>query len=477
MTTPDTSHSHESLPPQAIEEEMAVLGSMMLDPAAIDKSIEILDKEDFYKKQHRLIFEAILSLSDKQEAVDYLTVTDQLEKMQVLEEVGGAYYVTQLPESLPSSASVEYYAKIVKDKSTLRKIRTVANEVYEATKEQGGLDCLEMAQEKFFSIGVGRNVSFRRVGEPFKELNQIIEERKKMPGMLLGLSTGYRQLNYYTEGFQKKDYIVIAGRPSMGKSSLAFNLAYNIASQKFISVGIISLEMSELQITNQLLAIECRMNARKIIKGELDADEQVRLDANKEFFSSLPITIADVAGLTDVGLRSLARNMKRRDEIEILFIDYIQLMGCAEKTNNDNQKMTRISNAIKATAKELDIPVVAISQLSRAVEHRGGSRPKLSDLRDSGSIEQDADVAMFIYRPEYYGIKTTEDGQSTEGLAEIIILKQRLGPIGSIGMHFDPTKTLFFEIDETHKEPTNGHIGNKDFAEELMKTEEPNLPF
>lgn len=439
----------DRMPPQAIEEEMAVLGSMLIDKEAVNKSIEILDASAFYKHAHQQIFEAAVALYEQNIEVDYLTISDHLEKMGVLEEVGGAYYITELANSVPSAASVEYYAKIVLEKGLLRNLIEVCNEItgeaYEAQEEAAKL--LDSAERRIFSL------SQRKLRRGFVSLNPImtdtmeaIDGYHKRSGVVTGVSTGFAELDKMTSGFQKADLIIVAGRPSMGKTAFCLNIARNAAIDHGLPVGVFSLEMSNIQLAMRMLCAEARVDAHKVRTGSLPANDWPRLSTSVGRLAEAPIYIDDTAALSVLEIRAKARRLKAEHGLGMLVVDYLQLAKGPGNAESRQIEISSISQSLKALAKELDIPVVALSQLSRAVEQRPDKRPMLSDLRESGAIEQDADVVMFIYRPEVYG--PVEES----GVAEIIIAKQRNGPVGTVELKFHKDYVLFANLEKFREE-------------------------
>jgi replicative DNA helicase len=429
------------VPPQALDVEQAVLCAMMLDKEAIAKAIESIDETYFYKEGHRLIFLTIIELFDKHEAADLYTITELLKKQGNIENAGGAYYLADIANTLPSSANIEYHLNIVKEKGVARKLINVCNEVindsYDQHKEVDLL--LDQAEKAIFEI------SEKRIKRGFELINPLlhttfehIEElyHTSRTGVT-GISSGFKKLDEFTAGFQKAEFIVLAGRPSMGKTAFALNLARNAAVELKLPVGFFSLEMSSEALVLRLLCTEAMVNQTHVRTGRLSAEELKRLSQHVGVLDEAPIYIDDSASLTVLQLRSKARRLMAEKNIQMFIIDYLQLME-SPREENRQQEITKISRSLKALSKELNVPVIALSQLSRAVETRDKSRkPQLSDLRESGAIEQDADVVLFVYRPEYYSIKEFEDTkESTYNKCEIIIGKQRNGPVGDVKLTF-----------------------------------------
>ncbi|MFQ5650361.1 MAG: replicative DNA helicase [bacterium] len=448
--TPKKEILTDRMPPRAIDEEMAVLGSMLIDRDAVNTSVELLDETAFYKQVHQKIFEAAVILYEKNVEVDYLTIRDQLEKMGVLEEVGGAYYITQLANVVPSAASVEYYAKIVLEKALLRKLIEICNEVtgeaYDA--HESAIDLIDAAERKIFSLSEKKlRKGFVPISPILTDTFDILDKYDKRGGSVTGVPTGFTELDKMTAGLQKSDLIVVAGRPSMGKTAFCLNIARNVAVDHGLTVGFFSLEMSNTQLAMRMLCSEARVNAHKVRTGKLPPDDWPRLSLSVGNLAEAPIYIDDTAALSVLEIRAKARRLKSEHDLGLLIVDYLQLAKAPGNVESRQIEISAISQSLKALAKELEIPVIALSQLSRAVESRGGDRrPILSDLRESGAIEQDADVVMFIYRPEVYG--QVEE----EGVAEIIIAKQRNGPTGTIDLKFHRDYVLFANLEKYREE-------------------------
>ncbi|HGY56647.1 MAG TPA: replicative DNA helicase, partial [Caldithrix abyssi] len=428
------------VPPQAPEVEQAVLGAMLLDGEAVAKAVESIEANYFYKKSHRLIFEAMAEMFEKEKEIDLYTLTETLKQKNQLDEAGGPYYLAEISNSIPTSAHIEQHLDVVKQKalsrSLIRDCETIISRAYAQNEEID--DLLDYAEQKIFDI------SERRLKKGFAAIKPILHQTferidelyKSSRSGVTGVPTGYKRLNELTAGFQPADLLILAGRPSMGKTAFALNIARNAAVDYGMAVGIFSLEMSSEALVLRLLCTEAKVNQMAVRTGKLTKDEMGRLTSHVAKLMSAPIFIDDSPSLNVLELRAKARRLKAEHNIQLLVIDYLQLME-ATKGENRQQEITHISRSIKGIAKELDIPVLALSQLSRAVESRDKSkRPQLSDLRESGAIEQDADVVMFVYRPEYYNIPEFEDGLSTHNMCEIIIGKQRNGPTGNVRLTF-----------------------------------------
>ena len=449
--------SADRIPPQAVDVERAVLGSMLIDPAAIGAVVEILDETAFYQTPHRRLFSAMVSLYDKGKPVDQLTVTEEVTRRGHLEEVGGAFSIAQLASEVGTSVNCEYHARIVLEKAVRRKMidisSQVASECYGDAED--AFQLLDRAEQRFFTLSQGS------IGRGFKPLESIlhdafehIERMHKRAGSYSGLATGYRELDERTAGLQPSEMVVVAGRPGMGKTAFALCVARNVAVKEKVPVGIFSLEMAEQQIAQRLLCSESRVDSHRLRTGKLSDEEWERLAAWSSKLVEAPIFVDDTPGISILEMRAKARRLKSEHGVGLIIVDYMQLVTTHDRSDNREQEIAKISRSLKSLAKELDVPLVACSQLSRAVETRGGDkRPILSDLRESGSIEQDADVVLFLYRPEVYGISTDDQGNSLEGLAEVIIGKQRNGPLGTATLAWLSQYSRFEEREVFREEP------------------------
>jgi len=429
------------VPPQSIDAEQAVLGALFLDKEAVSLATERIIPSYFYKSSHRHIFSAILELSEKDQEIDILTITDKLKKKNLIEDIGGPAYLAEISNSVPSSSNIEQHLEIVKEKALTRMLikecDTIITKAYEESEEVDTL--LDFAEGKVFEI------SEKRLKKGFMPIDPILhrtfehidELYHSSRSGVTGVATGYKKLDEMTAGLQRSDLVILAGRPSMGKTAFALNIARNAAIDYGMGVGFFSLEMSADALVMRLLCTEAKVNQMAVRTGKLTKDEMGRLTEHVDKLMTAPIFIDDSPSLNVLELRAKARRIKAEKNIELLVIDYLQLMD-GTKGENRQQEITHISRSVKAIAKELDVPVLALSQLSRQVEQRDKSKkPQLSDLRESGAIEQDADVVMFVYRPEYYGIMEFEDtGQSTHNMCELIIGKQRNGPTGMARLTF-----------------------------------------
>ncbi len=428
------------LPPHNEEAEQSVIGSMMLDRMALSSAMEFLEPESFYRPAHQKIFNAILNLDARGEPVDQISVVDELNRSGDLQAAGGAYYITELTEKIPSTANARYYARLVMESSALRALiqlsAELSTEAYE-TRERVD-DLLEKAESKIFELSEKRfkTADFVRIRSALDEAFAQADKFHENPGGIRGVATGFDALDDITSGFQKSDLIIVAARPSMGKTALALSLARNAAVKYGTKIGIFSLEMSNYQLAMRLLCSEAKVDAHLVRTGRLPSNLWPRLSTAAGNLAEAEIYLDDSASLNITELRAKARRLKADKEIDCIIVDYMQLLQGTGRVESRQQEISQISRSFKMLAKELDLPIIALSQLSRAVETRGGDkRPILSDLRESGSIEQDADVVMFIYRPEKYGV-LDDNGNTQEGIAELIVAKQRNGPTGTVKLSF-----------------------------------------
>ena len=426
----------ERLPPQAIEVEQAVLGAMLLDQRAVGRAVELLDRMYFYHGPHAKIFEAIITLYERNEAVDQLTLGEELKKRGQLEEVGGVVYLATLASEVATAANIDHHAKIVVEKGLTRSLIEAAALITERAYEErsDAKELLDWSEQRIFSLSEKQlSQGFEGIDDVLHETFEQIEQAHNRDSSVTGVDTGFADLNDMTAGFQNGDLVIIAARPSVGKTALAMCLARNAAVAAGKGVAIFSLEMSKQQVAQRLLCIETKIDLHKLRTGRLREGDWVHLTRNVTTLAQAPIYIDDAPGITVLEARAKARRLMRERGIGLVIIDYLQLMTSRDSVSSREQEVSSISRGLKGLAKELNVPVVALSQLSRATETRTDRRPQLSDLRESGSIEQDADVVMFIYRPDLYGL-ATGDGAGLESVAEIIIGKQRNGPTGSVSM-------------------------------------------
>lgn len=431
----------EKIPPQNLEAEMAVLGSMLLNENAISVSAELLDIDSFYKDQHKRIFEAMLDLYAANKAIDLITLTDELKRKSSLEEVGGVSFLTALVNSVPTAANISHYVSIVREKSILRSLINNSTKIVSMCYESEGniSEVVDNAQKLIFDISDQKHKgSYIHLKEIIKDSIEAIDKLYQKKSHVTGIPTGYIDFDIKTAGLQPSDLIIVAGRPSMGKSALALGIAEYVGVMEKIPVAFFSLEMSKEQLVQRLLCTHAKVDAHKVRTGYLSPSDWPRLTAAAGKLSESPIFIDDTPAISVMELRAKARRLKSHHDIQLIILDYLQLMRGSASIENRQQEISEISRSLKSLARELNVPIITISQLSRAVERRDDHRPQLSDLRESGAIEQDADVVVLILREEYYN--PTPDNQ---GIAEIIIAKQRNGPVGSLNLAFIKEYTRF----------------------------------
>lgn len=441
----------DRVPPQNIEAEQSVLGAMLIEKEAIPKVMEILRDTDFYREAHRVIFNAMLELYNKNEAVDMITVTEILKRDNKLEDVGGIAYVTSLANAVPTAANVTYHASIIEEKSILRQLVSVSTKIasmgYEANDDVKNI--IDSAESKILEI------SNRKKTADFTPINEIVLDSFKSIEALMGnkngltgLPTGFEDLDNLTSGLHGSDFIILAARPSMGKTAFALNVVQNVAIRAAKKVGgapktvaFFSLEMSKEQLVQRMLCAEANIDSQRLRIGELRDEDWAMLINTADTLSSANIYIDDTAGITAMDMRSRARRLKAEHGLDLIVVDYLQLMQGSGKKNNSGdrqQEVSEISRSLKALARELDVPVIALSQLSRSVEARQVKRPMLSDLRESGSLEQDADIVAFLYREDYYNPET-----ENKNITELIIAKHRNGPVDTVNLFFHKQYTKF----------------------------------
>ena len=459
------------LQPQALDFEEAVLGALMLEKNAITIVSDILKPESFYKEAHQTIFTVILTLFSNAQPIDILTVTAELRKQGQLDIVGGAYYITSLTNRVASAANIEYHSRIIAQKFIQRELIRISSEIQRDAFEDSAdaFDLLDAAEHKLFEVSQGN------IKRDYKQMNQIvrdaihdIESLKDKEGGITGIPSGFEKLDRITSGFQKSDLIILAARPGMGKTAMVLTIARNasLSTEKPRAIAIFSLEMSNKQLVTRMISGESEITGEKLKKGTLAAHEWEQLNTKIARLSEAPIFIDDTPALSVFELRSKCRRLKEQNNVEMIIIDYLQLMRGDEANNkngNREQEVSYISRSLKALAKELEVPVIALAQLSRASEKRGAAAiPMLSDLRESGSIEQDADMVMFIYRPEYYGITEFEDRSSTFGVAELHIAKHRNGSLDSVKLRFVHEFTKFKDLEDHHFDVENQTFNHDD---------------
>ena len=481
--------SDGKIPPQAIDLEEAVLGAMLIDEKGVNEIIELLSPEVFYKRSHQLIYESIERLFRESEPIDLLTVSADLKKNKNFEPAGGDFYLISLSQKVSSSAHIEFHSRIILQKYIQRKLITISNEIIQKSYNESTdvMDLLDEAESKLYDVAQGNiKTSTESAQNLVIRAKARIEEIAKQEG-LSGVSTGFEKLDKLTSGWQPSDLVIIAARPGMGKTALALSMARNISVQQKIPVAFFSLEMSSVQLITRLISSETGLTSDKLRTGKLADHEWQQLNIKVSDLESSPLFIDDSPSLTIFELRAKARRLSSSHGIKLIIIDYLQLMniGSSNKAGNREQEISTISRNLKALAKELDIPVIALSQLSRAVETRGGTkRPILSDLRESGAIEQDADIVSFLYRPEYYGITEWDDDMKTpsEGQGEFIVAKHRNGALDSIKLKFIPNLGKFEDLggfDSPFEFQSKLNPENKlsDFSEPRNKDEDDDIPF
>ncbi len=480
---PAVSGEMGKLPPQAVELEEAVLGAMLLEREALSTVIDILSKEAFYKEQNGRVFAAMVALFNRSEPVDILTVTQELKRTGELELVGGAYYVSALTNRIASAANIEFHARIVAQKYLQRELIRLSTETIKVAYEDS-TDVFELLDETTKNIFEILDSNVRKQHDKMstliaKALVEIEVASNQKEG-LLGVPSGFTSLDRITGGWQKSDLLILAARPGMGKTAFVVSMAKNAAVEFNKPVAIFSLEMSSLQLVKRLISSETEIAQDKILKGNLDNHEFVQLNERIKKLSVAPLYIDDTPALSVFELRAKARRLKENQKVELIIIDYLQLMsGGADAKGNREQEISHISRNLKSLSKELEIPIIALSQLSRQVENRpgGSKRPQLSDLRESGAIEQDADMVMFIYRPEYYGLEVDENNEPTRGKAELIIAKNRHGALDTVKLRFIGQYAKFADLDYSegqdliYSQNTSGGLQqNDDFLAAGTKT-------
>ena len=430
--------------PHSMEAEQSVIGSMIMSRDAIIEASEIITGADFYQQQYGIVFEAMIELNDEGKAVDLVTLQERLKEKDLPPEISSMEFVRDLLSAVPTSANVKYYAEIVAEKSMLRKLIKTTEEISNACYlgKEKTQDILETTEKKIFDLVQNRgSQEFVPIRQVVLNAIEKIEKASRNQGSVTGIPTGFIDLDYKTSGFQPSDLILVAARPSMGKTAFVLNIAQYMAFRNNVTAAIFSLEMSKEQLVNRLLALESKVDSQNIRTGNLEDEEWAKLIEGANIIGNSHLIIDDKPGISISELRSKCRKYKMEHNLGIIFIDYLQLMTGSGRSESRQQEISEISRSLKALARELNVPVVALSQLSRAVEQRPDHRPMLSDLRESGAIEQDADVVMFIYRDDYYN-KDSEN----KNIAEIIIAKQRNGPIGTVNLVWMPNYTKFVNM-------------------------------
>lgn len=434
----------DRIPPQNIDAEQSVLGAILIDREAIYKAMRLLQPGDFYRESHRAIYETMLLLNEAGSPVDLITLSDQLRQQGDLEKVGGVAAIATLAEMVPTAASVEYYARIVEEKSLLRTLINLSTRIagmgYEEHEEPEKL--IAEAEQMIMELGNRRtHQAFFTIKEIFLETFPHLEFLYNNRGVVTGVPTSFGDLDQLCCGFQASDFIILAGRPSMGKTSLGLCIGYNAAMKHNIPVAVFSLEMSKEQLVQRILCAEAKVDQQRLRNGTIDEEDWLKLHETAGKLAKAPIYIDDTPGISIRQLRAKARQLKAEKGLGLIVIDYLQMLQGSRRSENRQQEISEISRSLKGLAKELQIPVLALAQLSRSVEQRPNKRPVMSDLRESGSLEQDADMVMFIYRDEYYNPESEK-----KGIAEIIISKNRNGPVGSVDLVFLKEYTKFVSI-------------------------------
>jgi len=437
------------IPPHDIEAEQAILGCMLTDKDSVISAVEILKEDAFYREDNRAIYAAILSLYSRSEPIDIITVKAELTEQGNIERVGGLEYLAGLPERVPTTANVEKYIKIVDEKAMLRRLINTSNELialgYDETEDVDNI--MDMAEKKVFELAQKKNTKgYASIKDVLVESYAKLEELYNNKGKLSGIPTGFKDFDAITSGLHNSDLLIVAARPAMGKSAFAINLATNVAIKAKKGVAIFNLEMSKDQVGNRILCSEALVDSNKIRTGLLEDDDWLKLASALSTLSDAPIYIDDTAGISITEIRAKCRKLKLEKDIGLIVIDYLQLIqGNVGKNSSREQEISGISRSLKILAKELDVPVIALSQLSRSVESRTDKRPMLSDLRESGAIEQDADIVIFLYRDDYYN----QDSEK-KNVAEVILAKHRGGSTGTVEMAWLPSYTKFADLDRRY---------------------------
>ncbi len=469
MTPPELSHSppiqHDREPPYSRQAEVSVLAGILLDQDAMIRIEDVLDDSMFFSEDHRILFRGMRYLHEKRRGIDVVTLGDHLRDTGDLERAGGEEYLAQLLDAVPTAANIQYHARIVRDKALLRRLVEVSTRTIQDVYSPGERSVEELvdeAESRVFQVAESHDRGgFVWIKDLLWEAFENIEKLQKSKGGLTGVPSGFGTLDRMTTGLQEGDLIIVAARPAMGKTSWVLNVAQNAAIDHKVPVALFSLEMSKQQLVQRLLCAEARVDAQKLRTGRLSPSDYQRIGTAGAKLNTAPIWIDDSPGGTVLEMRAKARRLKAEGGLGLLVIDYLQLMAGSGRQESRQQEVSQISRGLKGLARELEVPVIALSQLSRGPEQRTDHRPQLSDLRDSGSIEQDADLVMFLYRPEYYSSTgLDEDGNSLEGKAELIVGKQRNGPTGTVNLFFHKNYTRFDDVarepDEAHPPGTGG---------------------
>ncbi len=485
LTATTTTKIDGKLQPQAIELEEAVLGALMIDNESLSDTIDSLREEYFYKAEHQKIFKAIINLFNQTQPVDILTVSEELKRMGEIDSVGGLSYISELTNNVASSSNTEFHARIIAEKFIKRSLISISHNIIgDAFNDSVDIfDLLNNAEEKLFTVTEGTlRKSYDKMSTLIKGALENIETLRNKEDGLSGIPSGFSNLDKITSGFQNSDLIICAARPGMGKTAFALTMTRNIAIDHNIAVGLFSLEMSAEQLVNRLIASEAELSAGKLRRGDLADHEMVQLHEKIKYLSDAPIYIDDTPALTIFELRAKARRLVKNHSVNIIIIDYLQLMSAGNNSGNREQEISTISRSLKGIAKELKIPVIALSQVNRGVESRtgiGSKRPMLSDLRESGAIEQDADIVTFIYRPEYYKIYEWDNGDDSRGQGEIIIAKHRNGSLANVRLKFTAEFAKFAELDYFENNNFNNQEDDSSMISmsSSMNKENDNTPF
>ncbi|HEX9886380.1 MAG TPA: replicative DNA helicase [Longimicrobiales bacterium] len=456
---------YDRRPPFSAEAEISVLGGMLIDRDAVARAIEVVNDSMFFRESHRRLFRGMQRLFERGDVIDVITVAEELRKTDELDSSGGLEYIAELVDAVPTAANIEYHARIVREKALLRRLIDASSHIIRDAYAQGEREVdeiLDQAESRIFQVAQSHaREGFVWIKEILWPTFEHIERLQQSPGGVTGVPTGFRDLDNMTTGFQRGDLIIVAGRPSMGKTSWVMNAAQTAAIEHGVTVAIFSLEMSKEQLVQRFLCAEGRVDAQKLRRGRLSSEEYQRLAAAAGHLNTAPLWIDDSPGSGLLEMRAKARRLKSETNLGMLIIDYMQLMSSTGQAESRVQEVSQISRGLKALARELEVPVIALSQLSRATEQRTGNRPQLSDLRESGAIEQDADVVMFLYREDYYLVQQgkLDEAREREGQTELIIAKQRTGPTGMVPLIFQRAYTRFDSRargEEGGKWPGNG---------------------
>ncbi|WNQ11482.1 replicative DNA helicase [Paenibacillus aurantius] len=440
----------ERVPPQNTEAELAVLGAILLDSEALVTAMERVSSDDFYREAHRHIYESMIELAEANEPVDLITLTAKLQDKQLLESVGGVSFLSELANAVPTAANIDYYAQIVEEKSMLRRLiraaTTIVSNGYASAEDVGGL--LSEAEQRILEISNRRSGSgFVAIRDVLMEVFERVEFLFQNKGGATGVASGFRDLDKMTSGFQRSDLIIVAARPSVGKTAFALNIAQNVGVRERETVAIFSLEMGASQLVQRMICAEANVDAGRLRTGFLEGDDWEKLTMAIGSLSEANIYIDDSPSVTVADIRAKCRRLKKEKGLGMILIDYLQLIHGRGKGDNRQQEVSEISRTLKQIARELEVPVIALSQLSRGVEQRQDKRPMMSDLRESGSIEQDADIVAFLYRDDYYDKESEK-----KNIIEIIIAKQRNGPVGTVELAFLKNYNKFVNLDRSHQE-------------------------